>query len=153
MKFLSIFYHTITTHTHREPHALATPTVNFSSLGEKTGERRRIRKPDARARERETEREREREGPILCSLSEVQKIATSFAVTPFRRRSMQRQDERGEDFPTLLQMCSSFLKPPMPYCPFFFLSLLIFALCASVSEDLCLFCPLIFFELSLFCFI
>jgi hypothetical protein len=32
MKFFSIFCHTIRTHTCRQPHALAGPTVNFSSL-------------------------------------------------------------------------------------------------------------------------
>jgi hypothetical protein len=37
MKFFSIFCHTITTHTCREPHALASPTVNSSSL-EKEGQ-------------------------------------------------------------------------------------------------------------------
>jgi hypothetical protein len=32
MKFSSIFCHTITTHTYRQPHALAGPAVNFFSL-------------------------------------------------------------------------------------------------------------------------
>jgi hypothetical protein len=52
MKFFSIFCHTITTHTCREPHALASPTVNFSSLDEKTK-----KEEDENRRPRERERE------------------------------------------------------------------------------------------------
>jgi hypothetical protein len=135
MKFLSIFCHTITTHTYREPHALASPTVNFSSLDERTEERRRIRKPDAWERGRD---------PFY---GPYPKSRRSPLLSPWHRSAVDRCRRRmkeGKRTPLpLLQMCSSFLKPPMPHCPFFFLSRLIFALCVSVSKLLCLFFPLI----------
>jgi len=108
MKFLSIFCHTISTHTYRQPHALPSPTVNFSSLDEKTEERRRIRKTDARERPILRSPIRSLEDRHFCRRDTVQ--ASIDVVAEWRGR--------GPPLPPLLQMCSSFLKPLCPIAHF-----------------------------------
>lgn len=144
MKFFSIFCHTITTLAQSTPHALAGPTVNFSSLRKKEEWEKKRKMPLGREREVWFLSSSPLEDRHFYRGDSVQR--RSIVGTGWKR-GWQRVER--DNFPslspsTLLLLYSSFLKPLCPIASFFFLSLFILALCVSVWKHLCLYFNLSF---------